>query len=128
MAMEDKINMEVFDNYLLIKVIGIRNNLNSLIAGSIRMIELSKKYNRKNILADHSGITYNLNLSDMFNLVRLYETKLPDFKNIRIAGIVKPKDFELGGFWEKLSIKRGFDNKVFCNINEAIQWLEIEKS
>lgn len=120
----DEVFVEVRKNYLYIKVAGVRNSTSQLLTGTKAVYDLAKKFNRKNVLCDFSEIRFELGMAEAFNLVRIYETRFDDFKSLSIAGLVSSQDAELASFWEKISVKRGFNNKAFTDLNEAGEWLE----
>ncbi|QSE96334.1 hypothetical protein [Fulvivirga lutea] len=116
-------SFEQRDNYLLIKASGIKNSTHQLLEGSRNVLELAIKFECNNILCDYREVQFDLNLSEAFNLVRIYENQLKEFKELRIAGLVADRYFELADFWEKISRKRGFDNKAFTTFDDAEEWL-----
>lgn len=121
--MKSDIIIERKEDYVIVKASGLRNTFTQIIEGTERLIDVSKHYDCKNILADYSEITFDLNLTEAFNIVKLYESKFTEFYNMRIAVIIDPKFIEIASLWERVSIKRGFDNKMFTEINAAIIWL-----
>ncbi len=122
--MEDKVEVTLTTDYLNVKVSGVRNNFKQVIDGSIRISKLASEYNQNKILADYTNVKFNLNLSEAFNLIRLYETQLQEFKKFKLAAVVNDMSSEIAGFYESIGSKRGFSIKVFTEIDKAKNWLK----
>ena len=121
---DDNVFFEKREHYVYLKVSGVRNSTAQLLEGTRVVYELSKKFNCCYVLCDFREIDFKLSMSEAFNLVRIYEIRFEDFKNIKIAGVVSPQYFEIAGFWEKISQNRGFENKAFIDVELAGNWLE----
>lgn len=123
--MKSDIIIEQKEGYVIVKASGIRNTFTQVIEGTERLIDVSKKYDCKNILADYSEIIFDLNLTEAFNIVKLYESKFTEFYDMKVAAIIDPKFIEIAALWERVSVKRGFNNKAFTNMSEGLKWLTL---
>lgn len=115
------------DHYLLLEAGGLVNSLMELIGGTDRVNDKAKAVKANKILANFLKISFDVKLPDAFNLVRYYESKVQEFKNIHIAAVVNKKDFEIGKFWESICNKRGFNAAIFTDVNEAHDWLVMQQ-
>lgn len=124
MAKEDEVDIAVENDVLVITVKGVRDNFSQVINGSERIAMAAKSTNKSNILADYSGVQFNLNLSDAFNLIRLYENQLTDFKNFNLAVVVNDASSEIAKFYESIGKKRAFNICVFTELAKAKSWFK----
>lgn len=124
--MDKGLHFEKRDNYLLITGEGVRNDLTTLIEGTKQINEVAAKFGVSFILADYSNVTFNVDFAQAFNIVKVYESQVPEFKKITIAGVGNAQNMELVKFWESVSNRRGFKYKIFSNLNEAEKWLQEE--
>lgn len=122
--MPDVVGVENLENYLFIKVKGVRDNFKQISEGSSLIVELANKYQKYNILTDYREVVFNVSMGDAFNLVRLYENKLTEFHKIKLATVTSKEQSELVRFYETIAAKRGFNIKVFYDIEKAKIWLE----
>lgn len=119
----DKVFYEKRDTYIYLKVSGVRSSTAQLLEGTQLVYDLAKKNNCNYVLCDFTEIEFRLNMAEAFNLVRIYETRFEDFKSLSLAGVVNSEFEDIAGFWEKISIKRGFNNKSFTSVEKAAKWL-----
>ncbi|WP_185152488.1 hypothetical protein, partial [Fulvivirga aurantia] len=115
-------------DYLFIQASGIRNNFSQVIIGTIKLSQLAEKFKATHIMADYRDVSFNVPLTEAFNLVKLYELKVSTFQKIVLSTIVNHADLEIAKFWESICKKRGFNNAVFLNIEEAESWLLKQKT
>jgi len=112
------------DDYLYIKVSGERKSLLEIFEGTAKLHYVAQQMHASLILADYRKVHFNVNMTEAFNLVRLYENKFPDFGKMSVATVVNTENLEIAKFWEAICIKRGFNNKAFLHIGEAEKWLK----
>ncbi len=126
--MDMGLKFEKRDKYLLVTGEGERNDLTSITEGTKKINESAAKFGTNFLLIDYRNVTYNVDLPQAYNIVKVYESQVPEIKKITIAAVGNPKNMELIKFWESISNRRGFRYKVFTAIEDAEQWLleEIE--
>lgn len=110
-------------SYLLIVGEGERNTLTEIIEGTRKGEALVKKYKARFVLIDYRNVIFNVNLSDAFNLVKFYESEMPEAKKVTLAAVVNPHDIELSNFWKSIGNRRNFTFEVFQDIKKAETWL-----
>ncbi|MDX1629523.1 MAG: hypothetical protein R3345_12530, partial [Fulvivirga sp.] len=99
------------------------SDFHDLALANLEIAKAIKSYDAKRILTDHRRVTYRLNQSDAFNLVRLYERKGPEFKGVALACCVTKDNMVFKKYWEEIGRVRGFLLKAFTDIDEAREWL-----
>lgn len=109
--------------YLIITAEGLRSNFHDVALENTEMAKEIDKYNPSKILLDHRKVVYSVNQSDALNLVRLYEKQHDKFDGIKLACCVSERFLPLGKYWSEIAQKRGFNFKVFTDIDEAKAWL-----
>lgn len=87
-------------------------------------IQASKK---ELILLDYTKTIFKMPHNEAFNLLKVFELKLTEFRKVKMAIIINPRTEEIGGFWASICQKRGFDFKIFQDSDEAEEWL-LEKN
>ncbi len=121
--MVNQSNIEVKNGYLLVTAKGDRNDFMSVINGTKIINEAAKLHNINYVLADYRFIKYNVPLSDAFNLVKLFDQKIPSFGNLTIGAVTNEHNMELAKYWESICHKRGYHYKVFPTFQEAEDWI-----
>lgn len=86
-------------------------------------IQASKK---EFILLDYTQTIFKMPHNEAFNLLKVFELKLTDFRKVKMAIIINPRTEEIGGFWASICQKRGFDFKIFQDEKEAENWLLVK--
>jgi len=86
-------------------------------------IQASKK---EFILLDYTQTIFKMPHNEAFNLLKVFELKLTDFRKVKMAIIINPRTDEIGGFWASICQKRGFDFKIFQDAKEAENWLLVK--
>ena len=122
--MESNFTIEKKDNYTLIIGEGERNDLASLVEGTKKIQQIAKENNTNHLLLDYRKVKLSVPLTEAYNIVKIYEKKMPGFSNLVMAAVVKKLDWEIAKFWESVSNKRGYTFKVFSQMNEANRWLD----
>ncbi len=114
-------------DYLIITAEGERSNFHDVALENTEMVKEIDKYKPSKILLDHRKVVYSVNQSDALNLVRLYEKQHDKFDGIQLACCVNEKFLPLSEYWSEIAQKRGFNFKVFDDIDEAKSWLLDDK-
>lgn len=123
------VKFEKCGDYLKVIGEGERNDLTAIIEGTKQINEAASKFGVRHLLVDYQQVTYNVDLTQAFNIVKVYESNIPEIKKITIAAVGNKDHIELIKFWESVCNRRGFLFKLFDHIEEAEAWLlqEIEK-
>lgn len=121
--MDEKLSFSVEENYLSIKASGVRDDFMEIIEGTTKIAEASKRYNKQHILSDYRDVVFDLPLTQAFNLVKVYENKLPYFHRLHMASVVQSSQLEIASFYASICKKRGFNFEIFMAIEEAETWL-----
>lgn len=117
MAIESSV--EVFEDYILLTSKGERNDFIAVIEGTTKIYEAAKKLGSKYVLADYRQVTFNVPIADAFNLVKVYEKKMPLFNEIILYVVVNKDNLEISKFWESVCNRRGYSYKIFTDFDEA---------
>lgn len=116
-------NYTLKNDYLLLEAGGSISKLQELVGGTDRLNDKAKESGARKLLADFREISFDVKLNDAFNLVRYYENRTPEFKNMHIAGVMQKRDLEIGKFYESICRKRGFNASIFTDFAQAEEWL-----
>ncbi len=117
------VTFELRGSYLFILGHGRRDNLASLAEASSEIYAKILETKCNYVLVDYRTTIFNLHLNEAFNIIKRYETVLPNLKQVTIAAVFKPTDLEFGNYWKEIGGKRGFFIEVFEEIEKAEQWL-----
>ncbi len=115
--------IETKEGYVILTANGKCDDFNLMIQGTHMVNEAAKEYGVKHVLLDHRNLSYDLNMSEAFNLVKVYEKDFPSFSGISITAVVNEDGLELAKFWESICLKRGYQSKVFLDFDKAEQWV-----
>ncbi len=120
-------NLDIINNgdYLFIKVTGTIESESEHIKHAENLFRIVKENNAIKVLLDETEVEYFVSLINIYELVNIMSEKFPaDIKNLRVAGISKPKYYkEFFTFYESVSNNRGFQFKNFYDIESAKKWL-----
>jgi len=81
---------------------------------------------KKLVLLDYRLTVFKMPHNEAFNLLKVFELKLTEFREVRMAAIINPRTEEIGSFWASICRKRGFDYQIFQDEGEAKRWLLAE--
>ncbi len=123
--MENNTEFEIKEGYVVVTAHGKRNLL-AIIEGTKKLNEIAEANNVKFALVDYRDVIINTPLADAFNLVKLYEQKLPRFSESVISLVVTERNLEIARFWESVCHKRGYQYKLFTDYKAAENWLTIQ--
>lgn len=117
------VSFEVKDKYLLVVGYGKRDNFSSMIEASAliqqKIIETGCRY----LLVDYRKLQINVSIAEAFNIVKRYEARVPELKNVIIAGVFEKQNLTFANYWKEVGEKRGFFIKIFESMPVAEQWL-----
>jgi len=77
----------------------------------------------RRILLDFQEVDLKLQWSEIFNLVRMYETSMPEFYNIAVGCVFNSSGLEFANYWRDVGQARGFTIQIFPTPKEAETWL-----
>ncbi len=126
----DLVSFELREKYLLVVGHGRRDDFSSMAEASSlvykKIIETESRY----LLVDYRKLQINVGIAEAFNIVKRYETKLPQLKNIIIAAAFETHNLAFANYWKEIGEKRGFYIKIFTDLAVAEAWLlnEISKA
>jgi len=120
---EPRVTFKQQENYLLVTGHGERNNFADIINATTQINEMVVKFQNKFLLVDYREVKFNTPIGNVFDVVRIYETKMPHLKHIFIAAILSKLNSSFGAYWRDIAQKRGFNFMVFDDFNKAETWL-----
>ncbi len=77
----------------------------------------------RRVLLDFQKVDLKLQWSEIFNLVRMYETSMPEFYNITVGCVFNTSGLEFANYWRDVGQARGFTIQIFSTRKEAEMWL-----
>lgn len=77
----------------------------------------------RRILLDFQEVDLELQWSEIFNLVRMYETSMPEFYSIAVGCVFNSSGLEFANYWRDVGQARGFTIQIFSTRKEAESWL-----
>jgi hypothetical protein len=116
------------DDYLLVIGHGKRDNFNEIINATVQINDVLLKFQRKHLLIDYREVHFNIPIGNVFDVVRIYESKMPHLKDIFVAVVLSEINWDIGKFWKEIAQRRGFNFNVFNNFNAAEQWLQEQQA
>lgn len=122
------ISFEQRENYLLITGHGERNDFISIVDSTKNIHDVVMGLENKYVLLDYSQVKFNIPQTNVFDIVRIYETKMPDLKQVVAAVVVSQLNSEIGVYWKTIAQQRGFNFRVFNNYSNAEKWLAEKKN
>lgn len=114
---------EVKDGYVLITSEGERKDFSSVVEGTTRIYEIIDKTKCHLALLDYRKVIFNVPQTDAYNIIRLYELKMPALKNIKMAAVVSKIMPGFASVWKDVAQSKGFKFETFTDMNEAVNWL-----
>ncbi|MEN6575616.1 MAG: hypothetical protein ABFD90_04675 [Phycisphaerales bacterium] len=112
------IETDVRPGYLAIRILGHADaRVSEEIVGAV--FSEIRAHGCPRLLIDIRGVDGRLGVLDTFNLVSSY----PGIAGVRAAIVDRPENRSWSDFYETVSVNRGYDNKVFTDIDKAIEWL-----
>jgi response regulator of citrate/malate metabolism len=117
------ISVKEESQYLKVISRGDRRDFIELIHNATKIHSIIQKSSRKLILLDFTLINFYLPQNEAYHLVNVFEQKLTEFKEVRMAILTSAQNEEMGHFWVTICRKRNFDYKNFKQESEALEWL-----
>ncbi len=125
---EPRVSFEQKENYLLVTGHGERNDFASIVDATKQINEMVVKLQNKYLLVDYREVKFNTPITNVFDVVRIYESKMPHLKNIIIAAVLSELNSSFGKYWKEIAQQRGFNFMVFDDFASAEKWLLEQKS
>jgi hypothetical protein len=120
---EPRVTFEQRENYLLVTGHGERNNFADIIEATTQINEMVVKFQNKYLLIDYRKVKFNTPITNVFDVVRIYESKMPHLKNIFIAAVLSQLNSAFGKYWRDIAQQRGFNFMVFDDFAKAELWM-----
>lgn len=111
------------DKYLLIRGEGERKGMTVVAEGSMKMYEQIVESKSRLILIDYRNVNFEMGHTDVYNVIRFYESKLPLLTGVVVAAVFNKENMSLGKTWTEVGSARGFNFRVFSDFAEAESWL-----
>lgn len=92
--------------------------------GTRQIQEAAAQHNTRFVVADYREIFFNVNQTDAVNLVKMYDFVIPEFSNMLIAVVTNYASIELARYWEELCHQRGYNFKIFLDLDKAEIWIK----
>src|SRR4051812_15753750 len=103
-----QLSFELKDSYLLVVGYGKRDNLIAMNQASTQIYEKILETKSRCLLMDYRKLQVNLHLSEAFNIVKRYESVLPELRNLKVAGVFSQQGLNFARYWKEVSQQRGF--------------------
>ena len=113
-----RIETDLQPGYLTIRILGDADArvAEEIIAAVFREIAA---HNCPRLLIDIREVDGRLGVLETFNVVSTYSS----IAGIRAAIVDRPENRNWSDFYETVSLNRGYDNRVFTDIDKAVEWL-----
>ncbi|MBL0766779.1 hypothetical protein [Marivirga atlantica] len=111
------------ENYTLIYSEGTRSTLSDSTKLAEIIADKMRETPNKKLLLDYRKAIYTIPSSDAYNLVKVFELKLTDYRQYKMAVIVSKQNEDFGRVWASVGRQRGFDFEIFKTFEEAESWL-----
>jgi hypothetical protein len=111
------------ENYTLIYSEGTRSTLSDSTKLAEIIADKMHETPNKKLLLDYRKAIYTIPSSDAYNLVKVFELKLTDYRQYKMAVIVSKQNEDFGRVWASVGRQRGFDFEIFKTFEEAESWL-----
>jgi hypothetical protein len=119
-----KISEEKF--FLKVESQGERTEFSMVLHNAEKIHKAIQASDKKLILLDYRLTIFRMPHNEAFNLLKVFELKLKEFKEVKMAVIINPRTEEIGSFWASICRKRGFNYNIFQDEQEAKDWLLAE--
>ena len=117
------VSFEVRERYLLVVGHGKRDNFSSMAEASSLVYKKILETESRYLLVDYRKLEINVGIVEAFNIVKRYESKLPQLKDITIAAAFATHNLTFANYWKEISDKRGFYIQIFDDLDVAKTWL-----
>lgn len=123
-----KLIFEQRQHYLLVTSASAETDFASVVEATIKINEVAGRSPTPYALLDFRKVKFNLPKTNAFDLIRIYESRMANYKNTTMAVIIRDEDQEIGDLWKEVSQKRGFRFMTFTDIQEGEKWLLQQQS
>lgn len=114
-----------FNNkYLTVSATGSNDDYGGLVDLTQQIYNKVVETKSRFLLLDLLDANLNLTWADAFNLVRLYETTMPAFDDVKAACLFNDTAIEVVTYWGEVARKRGYGVQLFLSRAEAERWLK----
>lgn len=110
-------------NYLKVISQGDRSEFGMILLNAEKIHAAIQSSKKELILLDYTKTIFKMPHNEAFNLLKVFELKLKEFRKVKMSIIINPRTQEIGSFWASICQKRGFDFKIFQDAKEAEDWL-----
>jgi hypothetical protein len=117
------VSFEVKEKYLLVVGHGKRDNFSSMVEASALIQQKIIETGCRHLLVDYRKLQINVSIAEAFNIVKRYEARVPELKNVVIAGVFEKQNLTFANYWKEVGEKRGFFIKIFESMQVAERWL-----
>ncbi len=121
--MDQLVSFELKEKYLLVIGHGRRDSFSSMAEASNLIYDKIVETDSQYLLVDYRNLQINVKLTEAFNIVKRYETTIPELRSIIIAAVFDSRNLTFANYWKEISEKRGFSITIFEDIDAAEQWL-----
>lgn len=121
--MDVRVEFEQRDQYVLITSEGERKDFSSVVEGTTKLYAIIEKTQCRLVLLDYRKVIFNVPQTDAFNIVRLYELKMPLLTNVKIAVVLSSMNSAFGNVWKNVAQAKGFKYDIFTSLEDAEAWL-----
>lgn len=109
--------------YLKVVSQGDRTDFGVVVRNAEKIHTAIQSSKKELILLDYTKTIFKMPHNEAFNLLKVFELKLTNFRTVKMGIIINPRTEEIGSFWASICQKRGFDFKIFQDAKEAEAWL-----
>ncbi len=109
--------------YLKVINKGNRSDFVELINNASKIHSVIQKSSKNLILLDFTNTHFYIPHNAAYNLIKVFEQKLTDFKAVKIAAVINFQSEEIGYFWSAICRSRNLDYQLFKDESEALKWL-----
>lgn len=116
-------SFELREKYLFVVGHGKRDNLKIMAEAGTLIVAKAIETNRHFLLVDYRNIEIEVHMSEAFNVVKGYESRLPQLKEITVAAVFNSNGMPFGNYWREIAQRRGFRIEIFEDLEAAEKWL-----
>lgn len=113
-------------DYSFIYSKGTRKNFTETYGIAEKIVEVMQESPNKKLLLDYRDAYYNTPISDAYNLIKVFEIKLTDYKTYSMAVVVNNQNAEFAELWASIGRKRGFNFMTFLDFQKAEEWIKAQ--
>jgi hypothetical protein len=125
---DPQVTFEQREDFLLVTGHGERNNFAAIIDATSQINDVLVRLQKQYLLIDYREVKFNMPITNVFDVVRVYETKMPHLKKVFIAAILSKNNWDIGKYWKEIAQQRGFNFTVFEDFEQAEAWLSEQRA